>query len=171
LGLYLPRLGGEFIEIADWIKDCFSQCDRLFRLPFHEPMSAFPVITDVGLTGGSATKRTLRALWGITAPVAQTVLLTFGLGLQQIPTQNSYRDWQFITFDCSAPDFPNLLKISDPKYRPVDFMPLCGRVVSNRVAFAEALRVGVPLVSLTPEDFEESALLLEGIADHSPSNS
>jgi len=45
-------LGGEFIEIADWIKDCFSQCDRLFRLPFHEPMSAF-VITDVGLTGGS----------------------------------------------------------------------------------------------------------------------
>jgi len=44
--------GGEFIEFADWIRDCFSQCDRLFRQPLHEPMmSAFPV-TDVGLTGG-----------------------------------------------------------------------------------------------------------------------
>jgi hypothetical protein len=45
--------GGEFVEIADWIGSCFGQCDRLFRLPLHEPMVAFPQITDVGLTGGS----------------------------------------------------------------------------------------------------------------------
>ena len=165
--------GDEFIEIADWLFDCFTQCDRLFRLPFHEPMSAFKVITDVGLTGGSPRYGAdeLRATWGITAPVEQTVLLTFGgLGLQQIPYSNvaSYPDWQFITFDRSAPDLPNLLKISDQKYRPVDFMPLCGRVVSKPgySTFAEAVRVGVPIVSLKREDFAEAALLIEGITNY-----
>ncbi|MDA0269177.1 MAG: glycosyl transferase, partial [Cyanobacteria bacterium] len=49
--IYRPW-GGEFTAIADWISDCFQGCDRLFRLPFHEPMAAFPHITDVGLTGG-----------------------------------------------------------------------------------------------------------------------
>ncbi|NJN49582.1 MAG: glycosyl transferase, partial [Alkalinema sp. RL_2_19] len=43
--------GPEFAPIADWIEDCFGQCDRLFRLPFHEPMGAFSQIEDVGLTG------------------------------------------------------------------------------------------------------------------------
>lgn len=165
--------GDEFVEIADWINDSFSQCSSLFRLPFHEPMSAFPVITDVGLTGGSPHYQLdeLRAIWGITAPVEQTVLLTFGgLGLQQIPYNNlaSYPDWQFITFDRSAQDLPNLLKITDRKYRPVDFMPLCGRVISKPgySTFAEALRVGVPIVSLYREDFAESPLLIEGIVNH-----
>ena len=165
--------GDEFVEIADWVADCFSQCDHLFRQPFHEPMSAFPVITDVGLTGGSPHYQLdeLRAIWGITAPIEQTVLLTFGgLGLQQIPYNNlaSYPDWQFKTFDHSAQDLPNLLKITDRKYRPVDFMPLCGRVISKPgySTFAEALRVGVPIVSLYREDFAESDLLIEGIANH-----
>lgn len=166
--------GDEFVEIADWIWDCFSKCDRLFRLPFHEPMSAFPVITDIGLTGGSPRYEAdeLRASWEITAAVEQTALLTFGgLGLQQIPYDHlrQLSDWQFITFDRSAPNLPNLLKITDRKYRPVDFMPICGRVVSKPgySTFAEALRAGVPIVSLTRDDFAESALLIEGIADYS----
>lgn len=165
--------GDEFVEIADWISDCFSKCDRLFRLPFHEPMSYFPVMTDVGLTGGSPRYAAdeLRASWAITTPVEQTALLTFGgLGLQQIPYDKLQRfsDWQFITFDSAAPDLPNLLKITDHKYRPVDFMPLCGRVVSKPgySTFAEALRLGVAITSLTREDFSESALLLDGIADY-----
>jgi len=165
--------GGEFVEIADWIGDQFSQCDRLFRLPFHEPMSAFPHIIDVGLTGGSPrySLDELRSTYGITTPVAQTVLLTFGgLGLQQIPYDNlrQFPNWQFITFDRSAPDLPNLLKITEHKHRPVDFMPLCGRVVSKPgySTFAEALRVGVPIVSMTREEFAEAAFLIEGISNY-----
>jgi hypothetical protein len=78
------------------------------------------------------------------------VLLTFGgLGLQQIPYENltHFPDWQFITFDSSAPDLPNLVKITDHKYRPVDFMPICGRVVSKPgfSTFAEAVKLGVPI--------------------------
>ena len=166
--------GGEFSAIADWIGDCFSKCDRLFRLPLHEPMSAFPIIEDVGLTGGTPryNKTELLARFNLRATPEKTILLTFGgLGLQQIPYENltQFSDWQFITFDRNAPDVPNLLKIFPQEMlRPVDFMPICGRVISKPgySTFAEALRLDIPIVSLTREDFAESALLLEGIQNY-----
>ena len=173
--------GGEFIEIADWISQCFSKCDRLFRLPLHEPMSAFPVIEDVGLTGGKPrySVEELRSRFQITAPIEKTILLSFGgLGLQEIPYQNIslFPDWQFITFDNQAPELPNLVKInpsslsasSSYHLRPVDFMPICGRVISKpgSSTFSEALRLDIPLVSLTREGFAESPLLLEGIQNY-----
>jgi 3',5'-cyclic AMP phosphodiesterase CpdA len=164
---------GEFIEIADWIENCYSQCDRLFRLPLPEPMSSFPVITDVGLTGGTPKYNSdrLRETFQITASQDKTILLSFGgLGLQQIPYDNLPRfpDWQFITFDSQAPDLPNLVKIIDRQYRPVDLMPVCGRVISKPgySTFAEALRLDTPIVSLTREDFAESPFLLAGIQDY-----
>ncbi|MBW4615504.1 MAG: glycosyl transferase [Desmonostoc vinosum HA7617-LM4] len=165
--------GGEFIAVADWICEWYAKCDRLFRLPFHEPMQAFNNITDVGLTGGYPRYLAddLHSRWGITTPPDKTILLTFGgLGLQQIPYDNlkQFPDWQFIVFDQSAPDLPNLLKISDRKYRPVDFMPICGRVVSKPGygTFAEATKLGLPIVTITRDDFAEAAFLLEGIANY-----
>lgn len=162
--------GDEFIEMADWIGAQFAQCDRLFRLPFHEPMSAFPQITDVGLTGGVPHHDAdeLRTKFQLTAPPERTVLLTFGgLGLHQIPYHNllQYPDWQFITFDPQAPDLPHLCKVGDRRYRPVDFMPLCGRVVSKPgySTFAEACRLGIPIISVERDDFAEAPLLLTGI--------
>jgi hypothetical protein len=165
--------GGEFNEIADWMSDCYRQCDRLFRLPLHEPMSAFPHITDVGLTGGTPhfSEIEIRTKFNLKTAPEKTILLTFGgLGLQQIPYNNikDFPDWQFITFDRQAPEFPNLLKVADPEYRPVDFMPYVGRVVSKPgySTFAEALRLNVPVVSLTREGFAESPFLIEGIKNY-----
>lgn len=166
--------GGEFVEMADWISESYGLCDRLLRLPLHEPMSAFPNITDVGLTGGTPRYNLdeLREKLGLTAPPEKTILLTFGgLGLQQIPYEglSGFPDWQFISFDSKSPDLPNLLKLSGRDYRPVDLMPLCGRVVSKpgHSTFAEALRLGTPIVSLTRDDFIESFNLLEGIQNYS----
>jgi hypothetical protein len=165
--------GGEFIAIADWISECYAQCSRLFRLPFHESMDAFSNITDVGLTGGDPrySAADIRATWGITAPQEKTILLTFGgLGLQQIPYHNlqHFPDWQFIVFDQSAPDLPNLVKINNRQYRPVDFMPICGRVVSKPGygTFSEAAKLDIPLVTIPRDDFAEAAFLLEGIINH-----
>ncbi|MDJ0737006.1 MAG: glycosyl transferase [Nostocaceae cyanobacterium] len=165
--------GGRFTEIADWISDCYSQCDRLFRLPFHEPMSAFANITDVGLTGGSPrySPDELKSKWKINTPISKTILLTFGgLGVQQMPYDNvqQFPDWQFITFDKSAPDLGNLLKITDVKYRPVDLMPICGRVISKPGfgTFSEATRLGLPIVSVTRDDFAEADFLIEGIVNY-----
>ncbi|HLO84136.1 MAG TPA: glycosyl transferase [Nostocaceae cyanobacterium] len=161
---------GEFTEIADWISAWYSKSDRLFRLPFHEPMQDFENITDVGLTGGTPrfSSEEIRATWGITAPKEQTVLLTFGgLDLQQIPYHNiqNFPDWQFITLDPSAPNLPNLIKATNRKYRPVDFMPICNRVISKPGygTFSEATRLGIPIVTIPRDDFAEAQFLLEGI--------
>ena len=165
--------GNDFFAIVNWIEECYGQCERLFRLPLAEPMSAFNQVIDVGLTGGiprySAAE--LRAKFGITAPKDKTILLTFGgLGLQAIPYENlpNFADWQFITFDRLAPSLSNLIKVTDNQYRPVDFMPICGRVFSKPgySTFAEALRLDIPIVSLTREDFAEASILLEGIQDY-----
>ncbi len=165
--------GGEFEDIANWIGDCFGQCDRLFRLPFHEPMSAFPVVEDTGLTGGTPrySAAELRSRWNLKAPPEKTALLTFGgLGLQSIPYQDlsAFPDWQFISFDHQAPELPNLLKIPKSQLRPVDVMPLCGRVVSKPgfSTFSEACRLDVPIVTVTREDFAEGPVLVNGIRNH-----
>ncbi len=165
--------GREFYEIADWIGECFSQCDRLFRMPFHEPMSAFPHITDIGLTGGTPRfpLEDLREKFNLTQPKDHIVMLTFGgLGLRQIPYENlaNFPDLLFLTFDKSVPDLPNLLRIDDRIYRPVDFMPLVGRIISKPGygTFSEACRLGVPLISLQRTDFAEAPYLLEGIQDY-----
>lgn len=167
--------GGGFVEIADWIGECFSQCDRLFRLPLHEPMSTFPMVTDVGFTGGSPrySLEQLQKNLGLTAPIERTVLLTFGgLGLAQIPYQNLARfpDRQFISFDRDAPDLPNLIKINDPCCRPVDVMPACGRILSKPgfSTFSEACRMGTPVISIRRDDFAEGPVLVEGIQDYLP---
>lgn len=166
--------GDKFIAIAEWISECYAQCQCLFRLPLAEPMSAFPNVIDVGLTGGDPhySVSDLRTKFQISAPQQKTVLLTFGgLGLQQIPYQSldNFPDWQFITFDPQAPQLPNLLKITDRTYRPVDFMPLCDRIVSKPgySTFAEAMRLGIPIISLTRAGFAEAPVLLAGLENHS----
>jgi hypothetical protein len=165
--------GNDFREIADWCSECYQMCDRLFRLPMHESMAAFSNITDVGLTGGNPryTPEELKEQFKLTSPKEKTILLTFGgLGLETIPYDNlsKYTDWRFITFDQQAPDLPNLVKITETKYRPVDFMPLCAKVVSKPgySTFAEAIRLDVPMVTMTREDFAEAGLLIEGIKNY-----
>lgn len=167
--------GGEFVELADWIADCFAQSDRLFRLPLHEPMSAFSSITDVGFTGGTPRYAVgeLQAKLGLETPIERTVLMTFGgLGLEQIPYHNLQRfpDWQFITCDRNAPELQNLLKLSGQEYRPVDLMPLCDRVLSKPgfSTFSEACRTRTPLVSITREDFAEAPVLTAGVQQYLP---
>jgi hypothetical protein len=165
----------EFNAMADWIEDCFGQCDRLFRLPLHEPMSAFSTVTDVGFTGGTPrySAEHLRQDLNLTAPKEKTVMLTFGgLGLEEIPYHNLERfpDWQFLTFDRNAPDLPNLLHVRNPYYRPVDLMPLCHCVISKPgfSTFSEACRVQTPIISITRDDFAEAAVLLNATQDYLP---
>ncbi len=165
--------GEDFKEVVQWIAKYYGQSDRLFRLPLAEPMSAFPQITDVGLTGSTPHYgKEIKQKFQLTAPTKKTVLLTFGgLGLESIPYHNlkQFPDWQFITFDRAAPDLANLLKILDNALRPLDFMPICGRIVSKPgySTFSEALCLDLPIVSLTRQDFAEASVLLEAIQDYS----
>jgi hypothetical protein len=166
--------GESFKEITDWIYHCYQESDLLFRLPMSESMGAFPNIIDVGLTGGDPfySQTDLREKFKIKTPKEDTILLTFGgLGLNTIPYHNlsKFSHYQFITFDPQAPELPNLLKISDRNYRPVDFMPLCSKVISKPgySTFAEALKLDLPIISLKRDNFAEASLLLNTIQDRS----
>jgi hypothetical protein len=165
--------GDKFRSITDWIGECYGQCDRLFRVPLHESMDRFPVIEDIGLTGGDPKYPLdeLRDKFNLTQPKSRTFLLTFGgLSLDAIPYNNvsQFPDDLFITLDRHAPDLPNLIKILDRAYRPVDFMPLCDRVVSKPgySTYAEALKLEIPIVSLTRSGFAESEVILNGMQDY-----
>lgn len=169
--------GEEFKEIADWLSSGYQKCQRLFRLPLAEEMVSFPVVENVGLTGGIPryTEVELREKFNLFTEKEKTVLLTFGgLGIEAIPYENLSRfpDWQFITFVNNAPDLPNLLKVKDKLDRPVDFMPLCGRVMSKPgfSTFAESMRLDIPLISVTRKGFAEAEILLEGLKDYSYHN-
>lgn len=166
--------GGEFIAEADWIAEKYQHGDRLFRLPYHEPMAHFPNLIDVGLTGGDPKYdlNELRATFNLNQPKEKTILLTFGgLGLNGIPYHvlEQFPDYQFISFDRQAPNIENLRKITDVKYRPVDFMPLCDRLVSKPgfSTFAEAMRLDVPITSLTRSGFAEGDLLIKNMEIYS----
>jgi hypothetical protein len=165
--------GEKFAGVVSWLQNYYRSCDRTFRLPLHEPMSAFPNIIDVGLTGTESRYHSeeIKAKFNLTAPPKKTALLTFGgLGIQAIPYHNlqQFPDWQFIAFDRTAPDLANLLKVTDNSYRPVDFMPLCGRVFSKPgySTFSEALYLDKPIISLTREDFAEAEVLLNAIQNY-----
>ncbi|PZO18092.1 MAG: glycosyl transferase [Leptolyngbya foveolarum] len=165
--------GDEFKPVVDWIEDCYSKGDRTFRLPFHEPMAAFPNITDVGLTGGipKYTSEYLRKLMASDVPPERTALLTFGgLGLSQIPYDalKKFPNWQFITFDPQAPELPNLYRVRDRTMRPVDWMVMCDRIVSKPgySTFAEACLLDKGIITITRDCFAEAPVLISGIQDY-----
>ncbi|AFY39256.1 hypothetical protein Lepto7376_3015 [[Leptolyngbya] sp. PCC 7376] len=166
--------GGDFIEESDWITKHYQTGDRLFRLPLNEPMTQFSNITDVGLIGGDPSQdiNQLRKTFNLTTPKEKTILLTFGgMGLEGIPYDalRQFEDYQFITFDRQAPDLENLCKITDTIYRPVDFFPLCDRIVSKPGfgTFAEAMRQGTSIATLPREDFAEGAIMLANLQQFS----
>jgi hypothetical protein len=173
--LIYAQWGDEFSEMAAWVQDCFQDCDRLFRLPFNAPMPAFPVVEEMGLTGGEPkyTEAEIREQLQLSAPKEHIALLTFGgLGLNQVPYENLqfFPDWQFITFDAQAPEhWENLIKIDGQLYRPVDLMPACGRLISKPGygTFAEACRIGIPVISIPRDHFAEAQYLFAGLQQYS----
>ncbi len=166
--------GGEFVSIADWLANHYGKVNRLFRLPMAEEMQPFPVKEDVGLIGSQPRypQQEIRHRFNLIKDREKTVLLTFGgLGLEAIPYHNLFLfpDWQFITFDKNAPPLPNLLKVTDKSLRPVDFMPLCGKVICKPgfSTFAESMCLDIPIISLTRHGFAEAQILLEGLRQYS----
>lgn len=167
--IYRPW-GVEFADLVAWIEECYAKCDRLFRLPFHEPMNRFPRITDAGLTGGRPRwpADELRRRLGVQHPRQRTILITFGgFGQHRIPyaALERYRDWLFVVFDPAAPDGEHVIPIRDMSLRPVDLMPIVGRLVAKPgfSTFSEAIREGVPIVTMPRPNFAEAEVLVAGM--------
>ncbi len=163
--------GPAFEGIACWVQDCYALCDQLFRLPFHEPMAVFPSRSDVGLTGGQPRwpAERLASQLGIKTPRERTALVTLGgFGRHQLPydAMQSRPDWTFLVFDPQAPAGPNIIPRRDTVLRPVDLLPVCGRLIAKPgfSTFSEAIRLGVPIVTMPRPDFAEAEILVTGMA-------
>lgn len=162
--------GEDFQALAEQYTQGYHSCQRLFRLPFCEPMSKFPNIIDVGLTGQNPRFPVdiICQKLEISTPPERTVLLAFGgLGIQGVPYGDlaKFPDWCFLSFDPQAPPLPNLHPCHATPYRPADVMPLCGRVITKPgySTYSEAYRLGVPIYSLERRGFAEADLLLNGL--------
>jgi len=162
--------GADFAALAEQYAAGYRYCQRLFRLPFAEAMSAFANPMDVGLTGQNprVPVSMVRQQLEITTPPERTVLLAFGgLGIQGVPYGDLERfpDWCFLSFDPQAPALPNLRRCHAGPLRPVDVMPLCGKVVTKPgySTYSEAYRLGVPIYSLERRGFAEAEVLLAGL--------
>ncbi|NJK62959.1 MAG: glycosyl transferase [Synechococcaceae cyanobacterium SM2_3_1] len=166
--IYRPY-GSEFKPYVQWIQDLYSRCDRLLKLPMHEPMAAFPHQELVGMTGGDPRFRAEEVREKLSLdPDRPLVLLTFGgFGILDFPYAaiEKFPDWLFLTFDAHAPELPNLRCLNGEIWRPVDVMLLCSQVVSKPGygTLSEALRLGIPMNCITREGFAESPLLIEGL--------
>ncbi|MEN9204682.1 MAG: hypothetical protein Q6J68_07000 [Thermostichales cyanobacterium SZTDM-1c_bins_54] len=166
--------GEAFADVVGWIEGLNQQCDRTFRLPFHEPMASFPNRTDIGLTGAEPKydRQTIASKLHLD-PDRPTILLTFGgLGLETVPYDNirDFPDWQFLTLESKAPDLPNLQCLNGQMWRPVDVMPLCQAILCKPGygTFSEAIRTGIGVYALTRDGFAEAPLLLEGLQRYAP---
>ncbi|MCB0217045.1 MAG: glycosyl transferase [Chloroflexi bacterium] len=165
--------GGAFVDHADRIAALQAGAERLYRPPLHTPMPAFGRVVDIGLTGGDPrwSAAEARTRWGLRAPRERTALITFGgLGAAALPYARAadFPDWQFVTWDRDAPRLPNLVRVDDPRWRPVDLMPVAGRLIGKPgySTFAEALRQDLPIVTLPRPGFAEAEILVEGLRDH-----
>ncbi len=172
--------GADFAALTEWIGNCYGQCDRLFHLPLSESLDRFPVREPAGLTGGKPRYAAMDVWQDLRLEqVGNTILMVFGgLGLQAIPYENvgMFPDWQFLTFDRSAPQLPNLRCIPDPSndgsvrcYRPVDIFPICDLVVSKPgyTTYAEAMIADIPVATIPRSGFAESAIIQAGLQDYS----
>ncbi len=166
--------GGPFTAFADRVAELQSGAERLFRPPLHTPMPSLERIEEIGLTGGDPrwSAREIRQRWGLVAPRERVLLITFGgLGAACLPYARaaaSLSDWQLVTWDHQAPALPNLVRIDDSRWRPVDLMPAAGRLLGKPgySTFAEALRQDLPIVTLPRPGFAEAEILVEGLRDH-----
>ncbi|NJN49583.1 MAG: hypothetical protein HC805_07215 [Alkalinema sp. RL_2_19] len=79
-----------------------------------------------------------------------------------------FPDHRFLCFDLKAPDLPNLVRVDDRDYRPVDFMAVCGAIISKPgySTFSESCRLDLPIISIIREGFAEAPILLEGLQDY-----
>ncbi|MBE9033357.1 glycosyl transferase, partial [filamentous cyanobacterium LEGE 11480] len=138
------------------------------------PMSAFHAIEDVGLTGVSPRYSQAEMIEKFDLqdiPKAKRILMTFGgLGLDRIPYENVQRfpAHRFLCFDLKAPDLPNLIRVDDRFYRPVDFMETCGAIISKPgySTFSESCRLDLPIISIIRQGFAEAPILLEELQNY-----
>ncbi len=168
------NLGEDYRLFAEWSSILYGNTDLLFRLPFHEPMESFPYSLDVGLpvlhpvSSPEAIRRELAL------PETGCIFVTFGgMGLNSIPWENvqmfdgkRFPSRTFITYDSTAPDFPNVRKVNH--HIAPDLLSVCDMVFTKPgfSILADAYLSEKPIFAIERNDFPETPILYDAMKNY-----
>jgi len=169
--IYRP-MGPAFAVWADRALAAYRRGDALIRCPFAMAMDWGVPITTVGLTPGRprCSPDQLRQRLQLKSPPQQTVLVGFG-GLGLSLERGLFDRWPHHHFLVSDPQLvdahPNVSLIP-PDLRPLELMPLCGRILTKPgySTFCEALSLGLGVHLVRREGFAEAPVLERALELH-----
>lgn len=158
--------------VVDTYRAAYAECDLLLRLPFHEPMAAFPRRVEIPLLArpGTPRREAVAAHTGAD-PSTTWVLLSFSTldwNREAQDRVNSLDGYTFFTVKPLAWDRPRLLAIDRQVFPYADVMASCD-VVVTKPGFGVMQECAVndkPMVYVEREDFREYPVLAAALQRH-----
>ena len=170
--IYEP-MGGEFLAWAELYRALYRRGQRLIRCPFSLAMDWGLPETQVGLTAAAPRldAEQLRRQLDLPLDRRRSVLVSFGgMGFPLSPDLfGRWPDWCFISSDSTSAAAPNVRRLP-PGVRPLEVMPLCGRLISKAgySSFCEALSHGMGIHLVERQGFAEAAVMEGELQRHGP---
>lgn len=166
---HASRRDARWQPIAEAFRKAYASADFLIRLPFHEPMKAFPQYHDVGLVAAPGRSRREELAASTGAPLDSTwVLLSFSsLNWSSEAIDHAARipntDW--FTVRPLAWSAPHFHAVDRRQFPFVDVLASCD-IVLTKTGFgivSECIVNQKPLVYVHRPEWPESSLLVDGI--------
>ncbi len=169
--IYRP-MGGPFLAWAERALQAYRQGQAVIECPFAMAMDWALPHWPVGLTAGRPRldPALLREHLAIEAPPERTVLVGFG-GMGFPLAAELFGLWpehQFLVTDPALAAAAANATLLGPGLRPLDGMPLCGRVLTKPgySTFCEALSQGLGVHLVRREGFAEAPVLEAALQAH-----
>ena len=169
--IYRP-MGGAFVAWADRAQQAYRQGAAVIACPFAMAMDWAIPHWPVGLTAGRPRldRASLRRLLAIDTPADRTVLVGFGGMGFPLPAQlfDRWPGHQFLVTDPALAAAAANAALLPEGLRPLDGMPLCGRVLTKPgySTFCEALSQGLGVHLVHREGFAEAPVLEAALRAH-----
>lgn len=158
--------------VIDHFQNGYAQCDLLLRLPFAEPMAAFPLKRDIGVPARpGAPRRAEIARCTGADPAKRWVLLSF-TSLDWSPDAlkrvRALRDWEFFTVRPLAWSGPNLHALNRREVAYSDALASCDAVLTKPGfgVLAECAVNDKPMIYVERSDFREYPVLEAAVRRH-----
>ncbi len=161
--IYAP-MGGAFLAWADHCRSLYRRGDHQIRCPFSLAMDWDLPQTRVGLTAAAPRldPDLLREQLALPEQRQRCVLVSFGgMGFPLSPGLfDRWPHWCFLSSDPGSATAPNV-RLLPPGVRPLELMPLCGRMISKAgySSFCEALSHGLGIHLVERQGFAEAAVM------------
>ncbi len=166
---HLARATPAWTPVAKAFRRGYSSCDLLLRMPFHEPMDAFPRIEDIPVVAepGRNRREEIASRTGCD-PSARWVLLSFSTlhwdaaALRRLSAMEGHEFFTVRPLEWKAPRFHAVDR---------DEFPFCDVLASSDAVLtkpgfgivSECVVNGVPLVHAGRPEWPETGPLVEGI--------